>query len=55
MMSFGYKTVKNKTASMRSQIRQCNKWIRAPWSLPEAEVSSSSSGDPHFLILLPHH
>ena len=37
MMSFGYKTIKNKTASMRSQLRQCNG--SGPRGVfPEAEV-----------------
>lgn len=37
MMSFGYKTIKNKTARMRSQIRQCNG--SGPRGVfPEAEV-----------------
>lgn len=46
MRSFGYKTIKNKTASMRSQIRQCNEWIRAPWSLPRGGGQSLILGWP---------
>ena len=40
------KTIKNKTASMRSQIRQCNEWIRAPWSLPRGGGQSLILGWP---------